>query len=395
MSPILFIFVLGGVLEEIRKEMVKAVSVVACVDDVDLMVVGKSEEEVVERVRKMEAGLIRGLEKLEVEVQKLKLEGMWMVRSGWRRERGIKWLGEDIRMKTEVRVLGVWFASDGGWIDNVRNRMRIAEGRWNMILKLFGRGGRGMNVLTLKRIWKMVVCQYLMYGMEVYWDGQEGMRKLLQVWMHRHMRRMLGGVRSTPVDAMFGELGEKRVEYELDRRVERWGIRLFQYGKVEDYGDAWKRLEVDGGVYMGGWVGRMMRGIRKHKLEGERWEVEKERCGVVGWKIVVRGSKENAKEEWEKGREVREREWLVGVSDVSRAGVGMGIGGGLWDNGNEIMGWGMCGGRGLTVDMGEMYGVKKVLENMKGCYRGEGRRKLLIGVDNVGVLRKLGKVRGF
>jgi len=39
--------------------------------------------------------------------------------------------------------------------------------------------------------------------------------------MNVHMRRMLGGVRSTQVDAMLGELGEKRVEYELDRRVER------------------------------------------------------------------------------------------------------------------------------------------------------------------------------
>jgi len=395
LSPILFMFVLGGVLEEIRKEKVEGVSVVACVDDVDFMVVGRSEEEVVERVRKMEVGLVRGLEKWEVDVQKLKLEGMWMVKSGWGRDRGIRWLGEDIRMRMEVRVLGVWFASDGGWIDHVRNRMRLAEGRWNMMLKLFGRGGRGMDVLKLKRIWKMVVCQCLMYGMEVYWDGQEGMRKMLQVWMNRHMRRMLGGVRSTPVDAMLGELGEKRVEYELDRRVERWGIRLLRYGKGEDYGETWRRLEVDGGVYVGGWVGRMMRGIRRHKLEGERWEVEKEREGVVGWKIVVIGDKKSARERWEIGREEREREWLVGVSDASGEGVGMGVGGGLWENGKEIMGWGVCGGRGLTVEMGEMYGVKKVLEKVEGCYVGEGRRKLLIGVDNVGVLRKLGRGRGF
>jgi len=60
-----------------------------------------------------------------------------------------------------------------------------------------------------------------MYEMELYWDGQEGMKNMLQVWMNRHMRRILGGERSTPIDAMLGELGEKRVEYELDRKVER------------------------------------------------------------------------------------------------------------------------------------------------------------------------------
>jgi len=57
--------------------------------------------------------------------------------------------------------------------------------------------------------------------MEVYWDGQKGMRKLLQVWINVHMRRILYGVRSTPVDAILGEVGEMRVEYKLKRRVKR------------------------------------------------------------------------------------------------------------------------------------------------------------------------------
>jgi len=88
--------------------------------------------------------------------------------------------------------------------------------------------------------------------------------------MNRLMRRMLGGVRSPPVDVMLGELGEKRVEYELDKRVERCGMRLLRRGKGEVFGESWREKEIDGGVYDGGWVGRMMRGVRKHKLEGER-----------------------------------------------------------------------------------------------------------------------------
>jgi len=393
LSPILFMFVLGGVLEEIRKEGVEGIGVVACVDDVDFMVVGENKDEIERRVRRMEVGLVRGLGKWEVDVQKLKLEGMWMKRGGVEWRRGIKWLGEDIKMRLEVRVLGVWFACDGGWKEHVKNRMKVAGMRWNMMLKLFGRGGRGMNVVTLKGIWKMVVGQSLMYGMEVYWDGQEGMRKMLQVWMNVHMRRMLGGVRSTPVDAMLGELGEKRVEYELDRRVERWGIRLLRYGKGEDYGEIWRRLERDGGVYVGGWVGRMMRGIKRHKLEGERWEVEKEREGGVGWKVIIKGDKKGAREEWEKGRVERERLWVVGVSDASGEGRGMGIGGGLWEDGKEILGWSGNGGMGLTVEEGEMFGVKSLLEKVEGVYKGE-KRRLLVGVDNVGVLKKLRKGRG-
>jgi len=221
LSPIWFMFILGGVLEEVRKEEVEGVSMVACVDDVDFMVVGKSEEEIEDRVGRMEKGLKRGLEKWEVDVQNLKLEGMWMRRFGIRWERSLRWLGEEIRMKLSVRVLGVWLQCDGGWVEHVLNRMRIAETRWRLMIKLFGRGGRGMGVKGLMLVWKMVVRQSLMYGMEMYWDGQEKMRRMLQVWMNRHIRRILGGVRSTPVDAMLGELGLKRVEYELDKRVER------------------------------------------------------------------------------------------------------------------------------------------------------------------------------
>ena len=166
-----------------------------------------------------------------------------------------------------------------------------------------------------------------MYGMEVYWDGQEKMKRMLQVWMNRHIRRILGGVRSTPVDAMLGELGLKRVEYELDRRVERWGMRLLRRGKGEDFGEGWRRRERDGGVYEGSWVGRMMRAVRRDKLEGEVWEVEKEREGRVEWKGVIEGDKKVARKKWEEGRKEREREFVVGVSDASRDESSVGVGG--------------------------------------------------------------------
>jgi len=212
----------------------------------------------------------------------MKLEGMWMKRFGMSWNKGVRWLGENIEMRLSLRVLGVWMQCDGGWVEHVLNRMRMTDVRWKLMLKLFGRGGRGMGVKDLLGIWRMVVKQSLMYGMELYWEGQEKMRNVLQVWMNRHMRRILGGVRSTMVDVMLEELGQKRVEYELDRRVERWGIRLLRRGKGKVYGKSWKEKEGRYGVYEGGWVGRMMMGIRKNKLEGEKWEVERKRVRVIG-----------------------------------------------------------------------------------------------------------------
>ena len=98
--------------------------------------------------------------------------------------------------------------------------------RWGLMKKLIGRGGRGVGVKVLVDIFKMVVKKAMMYGMEVYWDGQREMKEKLQVWINRGLRGILGAVRTTPVEALLGEVGMKRVEYELDELVEKWGVRL-------------------------------------------------------------------------------------------------------------------------------------------------------------------------
>ena len=96
LSPMLFMFILGGVLEKMRREKVEGICCGACVDDVDFMVVGVSEREIEERVRRMEVGLKRGLEKWEVDVQVMKLEGLWVDKEGGRKGKEIRWLGEEI-----------------------------------------------------------------------------------------------------------------------------------------------------------------------------------------------------------------------------------------------------------------------------------------------------------
>jgi len=49
--------------------------------------------------------------------------------------------------------------------------------------------------------------------------------------------------------------------------------------------------------------------------------------------------------------------------------------------------------KGFECFEGVMWGVRKLLERVRGEYRG-GRRKLIVGVDNIGVLKRLRKGRG-
>jgi len=93
------------------------------------MVVGKDKEEIRERVRRIEVGLKRGLERWEVDVQMLKVEGMWMWKDRVDVGGSLEWLGGEVKMKTEVRVLGVWMEENGGWKSHLMNRLRIGEVR--------------------------------------------------------------------------------------------------------------------------------------------------------------------------------------------------------------------------------------------------------------------------
>lgn len=310
-----------------RREGVEGVSVVAVVDDVDVMVTGRSEREIEEKVRRMEKGLMRGLKKWEIDVQVMKLEGMWLDKEGGRKGKEIKWLGEELRWGEEVRVLGVWWQRDGGWESHVANRIRIGNMRWGLMKKLIGRGGRGVKVEVLLEIFKMVVKKAMMYGMEVYWDGQKEMKERLQVWVNRGLRGILGAVKTTPVEVLLGESNMKRVEYELDEGVEKWGLRLVRRGFGERFGREWREEMEEVGVWRGGWEGRIIRGAMRDRLQGEVWDMEGERGGCLKWRIVVGKGKKEEKEIRERGRKEWMREGVVGVSDASREAGRVGVGG--------------------------------------------------------------------
>ncbi|PUU74722.1 hypothetical protein B9Z19DRAFT_1132704 [Tuber borchii] len=380
LSPILFMFLLGGVLEEVGRKKVEGVSMVAVVDDMDFMVVGDSEKEILEKVKKMEIGLRKGLDKWEVDMQVLKLEGLWMDRGGWKRDRGVRWLGEDIRLEEDVRVLGVWWLKDGGWESHVKRRIELAQRRWRMILKLLGRNGQGVRVKVMAGLLNMVVMKVLMYSMELYWNGDVKMLRMLEVWRNRCLRCIVGAVRTIPKKAMLGKLGWKSLGLELDKKVDNWGERLIRRGFGERFGEGWKKEAMDVGVWLMGWEGRVLRGFKKHKLNGERYEVLAERGGNMYWKIFIKGSKEEAKEEWMKKLKGREKDYLIEISDASERSGRMCLGGIIWEYGRRCRSWKCNVGRGLTVGEGEMEGVGRVLRRVLD-YNG-GLEKLVVGVDN-------------
>ncbi|PWW80645.1 hypothetical protein C7212DRAFT_308682, partial [Tuber magnatum] len=143
----------------------------------------------------------------------------------------------------------------------------------------------------------IVVLQTLMYGMETFWDRQVEMRQILQVWINRGLRKILEAVRTTPVDAMLGEMGMKRVELELEKKN----------GKLAE--EVKEKMEEPGGVYEGEIIGRILRGLKENKLEGERWEVESERVGKIRWKVNKGGAEKNGEKIWDTGGRYMREKW--------------------------------------------------------------------------------------
>lgn len=118
-----------------------------------------------------------------------------------------------------------------------------------LMRKLIGRGGRGVSVEVLLEIFKMVVKKAIMYGMGIYWDRQREMKEKLQVWVNRGLRGILEVVKTTPIDAMLGEVRMKRIGYELDEVVEKWGGRLIRRGMEGVFEEEWREEMMEVGSW--------------------------------------------------------------------------------------------------------------------------------------------------
>ena len=81
--------------------------------------------------------------------------------------------------------------------------------------------------------------------------------------------------------------------------------------------------------------------------------MESERLGGGKWRVIISGSREKGIREWEERRKEEWKDCLVGASDASGEGMGIGVGGGLWEEGRLIEKWSVGLGRGLDVSEGE------------------------------------------
>ena len=112
----------------------------------------------------------------------------------------------------------------------------------------------------------------------------------------------------------------------------------------------------------------------------------------MGWRVVIKQDRKEAKREWEEGVKEWKKEGMVGASDASVKGNRVGIGGMIWLYGRRYKSWRKGRGYGMTVAEGEMEGAGRILDEVRR-YEGEAR-VVRIGIDNVGVLKNLRKGRG-
>ena len=98
-----------------------------------------------------------------------------------------------------------------------------------------------------------------------------------------------------------------------------------------------------------GWTGRVIRAVLKDRLEGEKWDVEVWRGGVMKWEVKIGRNKNEGKKEWEKRRNRYMEEGLVGVSDASKMMGRVGVGGMLWVYRNRYRSWRLGKGYGLSL----------------------------------------------
>ncbi|PWW73192.1 hypothetical protein C7212DRAFT_334809 [Tuber magnatum] len=65
--------------------------------------------------------------------------------------------------------------------------------------------------------------------METFWDGQVEMRKVLQVWINRGLRKILGAVRTNNSGCDVGRNGNEKsgmgVGKEREKRIGNWRKR--------------------------------------------------------------------------------------------------------------------------------------------------------------------------
>lgn len=85
---------------------------------------------------------------------------------------------------------------------------------------------------------------------------------------------------------------------------------------------------------------------------------------------------------------------MIGISDASKEESGrIGMGGIWWRRKKDRKRWSKSLGWGWTVTEGEVWGVGELMERIEREYEG-GKKKMVLGTDNKGVLDRLRKGRG-
>ena len=123
-----------------------------------------------------------------------------------------------------TRWLGIYLDSRLSFTEHARISARRARAAERRLTSMVAR--HGVPPLSARHLQEAIVGSTLMFGAEVTWRGQKGMRDTFQVGINRMSRATLGVLPSTPVSFLQAEGGSVPAEVRLRGRQEAFANRL-------------------------------------------------------------------------------------------------------------------------------------------------------------------------
>ncbi|EED23618.1 reverse transcriptase, putative [Talaromyces stipitatus ATCC 10500] len=204
-SPILFVLYVHGLSRAIERSVLE-VRCLSFVDDQGLVTAASSVKEA-----------CRILEKAaEVAIERQVAQNVSRAR--------IRVGGELATVKSTVRWLGILLDNQLTWKSHYNARIKTAR---NTIIRLNSLcRANGLPPALVRRIQKATVQAQLLWGAEIWWQGQKTWAQRIQILINKQARGITGMFPKTPIGALIREAALEPATVLLDARVARYTARL-------------------------------------------------------------------------------------------------------------------------------------------------------------------------
>ncbi|EED15087.1 reverse transcriptase, putative, partial [Talaromyces stipitatus ATCC 10500] len=132
--------------------------------------------------------------------------------------------GELATVKSTVRWLGILLDSQLTWKSHYNARIKTAR---NTIIRLNSLcRANGLPPALVRRIQKATVQAQLLWGAEIWWQGQKTWAQRIQILINKQARGITGMFPKTPIGALIREAALEPATVLMDARVARYTARL-------------------------------------------------------------------------------------------------------------------------------------------------------------------------